>query len=251
MKLRTKIQILMVSVISFAAVLADAKVDSSSVRIRTGDMRLMSYLENLSDTLEIAISSTDLSNGGPEIHVSFGGPMTREQALVQAHSLLSMQGFALIYQTDLDAYRLMRLRDARDSNVPLIADASALPEDDSIVTHLIRLKHFPAEMIARNIRSVAPPAARIVPDEANNALYVTDSSRSIKKYRSIAFSLDTPNAALEAKEMAKRRSKNERCDDAAPAADNTNLFIALFASIGVILGFLVRGYMIRRIEGGL
>ncbi|MEK6705291.1 MAG: secretin N-terminal domain-containing protein [Bdellovibrionota bacterium] len=228
-----------------------AKDSSGNVRVKTGEMSLMAYLEGVSEVLGLQISASDLKGqDGPTVSVSFGGPMTREQAMAQMYSVLALRGYTLIHEANIDVYHLLRMRDARDSNLPLIIDQAVLPEDDSMVTHAIQMKYIPAEAVARNLRSLAPVNSRLIPDEGTNTLFITDSARAMKKYHAIVSRMDTPKAADEAKDYLKKRSKADAC--AAPEqGSNYTIFIVLFSLIGLILGFLIRGYVIRRIEGGL
>jgi uncharacterized membrane protein len=93
-----------------------------------------------------------------------------------------------------------------------------------------------------------------VPWEGINYLFVTDAQRSMFKYQEIVAQLDTPRAAEDMRAVLREREQEEAkpCPPLASAAvPSSALLIALFCLIGLTLGFLFRGYVIRRIEGGL
>lgn len=228
--------------------------ESKLIQIKAGEMDLMSYLEMLSDTLQIQINASALEGHSATVTLSQGGAMTREQILTQAYSQLSLQGYTLIHEADFDVYRLLRLRDARDENVPFVADPEALPDNDKMVTHLIGPRYLPAEWVARNLRSFAPANSRIIPIGNSNMLFITDFARSMKKYREIISRLDTPQADREIKNFLKNRpATRDRCETTVntPPLPTSALWIVLFGLIGTLFGFILRGYLIRRIEGGL
>jgi type II secretory pathway component GspD/PulD (secretin) len=219
-------------------------------------MGLMDFVEMASDAMEIEINASTLdSSGKHRVTVSRSDTMTREQAMARFLSQLSIQGFTLVQDEDMGFYRVVRLREARDDAIPFVTDPAQLPDNDLLVNHAIRLNHFPVDGMARTLRSFAPATSRLIPDAASGLLLITDSARAMTKYREISARLDTPKGAEEAREYLKSSAKSDTCGPvAAPAGSQpggSTILVMLIALIGLLLGFLIRGYVIRRIEGGL
>ena len=232
-----------------------ADAAENTIRFKTGEMELSSFVEMAAGALAINVNASALESLRAVITSSVAGPFTQEQGLTQLMSVLALQGIALVHDEDLEIYRIMRVRDARDANIPLILDPAQLPDNDLQVNHVFKMKYFPAEMMARNLRSFAPANARLIPDEATNSVLITDVSRSMAKYRDLISRLDTPRGADDAKTAMASRAKVEICPSAGSVPgngiNNNTVMLVMFSLIGLILGFLIRGYVIRRIEGGL
>jgi len=234
----------------FAPAFAD-----DSIHLKAGDRPFGAFIEEMSDGLGITINASDMS---PKtiVNVAQGGNLTRTEAFARLHALLWTQGYALIHTPDLDIYRIKKARDARDGNIPLFTDLGKLPDNDQLVTFAFYLRHIEPDAIARLIRSFAPAPSRIVPYSAGQLVLITDTARAMKKYQAIITRMDTPQAGVEAKEYLKSIKKEDCAEALAPPLNagmgpHPVIPIALFSLMGLILGFLVRGYVIRRIEGGL
>ncbi|MCM2279011.1 MAG: hypothetical protein NDJ89_13125 [Oligoflexia bacterium] len=227
------------------------------VRFKAGEMGLLPFLEMVSERLEISIDASGLGNGSSEtIAVPDAGEMTRERAKALALTSLYLSGYTWIQDTSTDLHRVVRQRDARDQEIPVISASAPLPDSDLLVTYILPVRHSPPEFIARNMRSFMPAASRIIPDDLNGAVLITDSAHNITKLKKLVERLDTPEAAKQAvKWLADRQKQAE--DASCPSSESdrpsmdTPLLIALFSLIALVIGFLARGYVIRRIEGGL
>lgn len=217
--------------------------------LKSGDLNLVDYLESASDQLGIALDLSTLGNLF-KVNVPPRGPMSREAAMAQVLSILSLQGMTLVHDSTTDLYSALRIRDARDAALPVIKDPKDLPDNDLLVTFVFSLKHANPEEVSRLLRSFAPTHSRILPAPGLKAVLVTDSARSIKKYIEMSKSFDQPQFAKELEELRKERRADPDCE-VEPVAASQTLFTVLFALIALIVGFLIRGYVIRRIEGGL
>jgi hypothetical protein len=101
--------------------------------------------------------------------------------------------------------------------------------------------------------------SRIIPDDTISSVLITDSAHNISKLNKIVQHIDTPQAAKQAKEWLTAISKNSEKNCATHGLDGGNtiqtiqpgILIALFSLIALVIGFLARGYVISRIEGGL
>ncbi len=230
-----------------------------AIRFKPGEMSMAEYLEMASNAIPMVVSNAAEDLSKYRVQVPRLGELDRAHALAQVLSTLSSRGLTLVEDEQLHFQRLLRVRDARDSAIPLITDLAAAPDNDKLVTFAFPLKHAQVEGVARLLRSFAPPSARLVPIEHSRTLLISDSSRSVAKYRDLIARLDTPEAAKDAEQVLKdqrARSEDENCPSAGPASPFSQgpqlpVLVALFAIMGVVIGFMVRGYVIRRIEGGL
>jgi type II secretory pathway component GspD/PulD (secretin) len=229
-----------------------AWAEEGTIRLKTGEMPLLEYVTMTSKALGLVLNATAIDNkDSSHVTVSRPGPFTREEVMTQMLTTTFLQGYTLVHDEELDFYRVMRQRDARDAPLRLVTDLAQLKDNDEIVSFIFKPKYFPVEGLARFLRSFAPANSRLIPEESTNSLIITDSARSIVKYQAMISRLDTPKAAEEAKAELKARAKNEQCPAVPDSGASPALFVALFALIGLIIGFLARGYAIRRIEGGL
>lgn len=229
-----------------------SSVHADEIRFESGEMELVAYVEMVADALDLQINASMLPRSDSQkVGLRQTGPFTREQALSQLFTTLALNGFTIVHDADLNLYRVLRMRDARDENIPLLKEGDSIPDNDSLVTYVHRLEHFPPDVMARNLRSFSPANSRLIPDEANAQILITDTAHSLGKYRAIMERLDTPQSAQEAREHLRSMPTQAKDCPTAEAPDHTVRFIVLYSLVALVLGFLLRGYVIRRIEGGL
>jgi type II secretory pathway component GspD/PulD (secretin) len=218
----------------------------------------------VSEKLNLQIDASELSDSDfGAVTVPDAGSLTSERAKALVLTVLYRQSLTWIQDAATDLYRIARLRDARDQEIPLIIDTdkdrTPLPDSDLLVTYIMTIAHTPAEYIARTMRSFMPATSRIMSDDATNSVLITDSAHNISKLKSLVQQLDTPEVAKKAKDFLIARAKKADANCSAPMPGLINdtltqqpwILIALFSLIALVIGFLARGYVIRRIEGGL
>lgn len=228
------------------------------VHLKAGESGLGEFLEMVSEKLDIQVNASGLDLK-ERISIPETGPLPLERAKALVLSSLYLKGYTWIYNAPVDLYRVLKQRDARDQEVPMLSESDPLPDSDVIVTYVKPIRHTHTDYIARNLRSFLPANSRIIPDEAMGAVLITDSAHNLSKLTEMIRRLDTPQLAKEAKEwlaeMAKRTEN--ACPQARgatsqfPPSPQPGILILLFSLIALVIGFLGRGYVIRRIEGGL
>lgn len=229
---------------------------SEKILLRSGEMGLFGFLEMVSEKLDLQIDASSLGVP-PETSVVLPntGPLSVESAKALVLSSLYLQGYTWLRDASTDLYRVMRIRDARDQETPMITEEAKLPETDLLVTYVMAINHTPPDYIARILRSFMPANSRIIPDEATRSVFITDSARNIFKLKKIIQQVDTTQTAKQAAEWLTTQSKRAEVtcpeDRVAPQTQQPTVLIALFSLIALVIGFLSRGYVIRRIEGGL
>jgi len=101
-----------------------------------------------------------------------------------------------------------------------------------------------------------PAGSRIIPYESMRSILITDSAHNISKLKVLQQRLDTPEAAKHSQDELADRVRKSDVPCPSPFGTNTSMpqpgiLIALFSLIALVMGFLARGYVIRKIEGGL
>jgi len=239
--------------LSCSALAGDA---SSEIRFKSGEMGLIAFLEMVSEKLDMTIDASGLGSDSLEtIAVPEMGALNRDRAQALVLTSLYLAGYTWIHDTAAEMYRVVRLRDARDLEIPVITDPAMLPDSDLLVTYVMSIQQTPPEYIARNMRSFMPASSRIIPNDANGTIIITDSAHNISKLKRLVERLDNPKSAKQAKELLANRASQAEATCPSPASDvlgpQPAILIALFSLMALIIGFLARGYVIRRIEGGL
>src|SRR4051812_16988904 len=102
------------------SVLAVDTIDQ--VRLKPGEMGILTFLEMVSDKLNLQIDASGLGPNFETVVVPDTGPLSSERAKALVLSSLYIQGYTWIYDSATDLYRVMRQRDARDLEIPVITD---------------------------------------------------------------------------------------------------------------------------------
>ena len=228
---------------------------AGEIQLKAGEMGFLNFLEMVSDRLNIQVNASGLDVGSKTVTVPNTGPLSLDRAKALILSTLYLQGYTWLHDSSTDTYRIMHQRDARDQETPMITDSAQLPDSDLLVTYFMKIEHVSPEYIARIVRSFMPANSRIIPDVATGSVLITDSSRNILKLKKLIQQVDTPETAKYSSDWLNAWSKKaeSNCSDqvAESRASQPVILIVLFSLIALIIGFLIRGYVIRRIEGGL
>jgi type II secretory pathway component GspD/PulD (secretin) len=254
--MKTAIALLLLAALTMASPSVGSAAEGL-VQFESGEMKLSDFLAMVSEKLDIQIDASGLGGAIQEIvSIPETGPLSPERAQAVVLTALNLAGDTWIHDSRTGFYRVLRQRDARDLELPAISDEKRLPDNDLMVNYVMRLGRTPPEYVARNIRSFMPANSRIIPDEMTRSLMITDSARNIAKLRKLVEKLDTPQAAQQARIWLEGQAK--QAENPCPAmpwsetqAPKPVTLIALFSLIALVIGFLMRGYVIRRIEGGL
>lgn len=225
------------------------------IQLKTGEMGFLSFLEMVSDRLNIQVNASGLEVPSKTVVVPNSGPLSLDRAKALVLSTLYLQGYTWVHDSATDVYRIMHQRDARDQETPMIADSAQLPDSDLLVTYFMKIEHVSPDYIARILRSFMPANSRIIPEGATNSVLITDSARNILKLKKLIKQVDTPETAKHSANWLNAWSKKmeNNCPDEVVGSRTfqPGILIVLFSLIALVIGFLIRGYVIRRIEGGL
>jgi general secretion pathway protein D len=229
---------------------------ASTVQFKPGTMGLLSFIEMVSEKLDLQVDASRVSEmGRVSVSIPDLGPVSVDRAKAMVLTSLHLQGLTWIHVPSIDLYRITRERDARDEDIPLLQGNDSLPENDLMVTYIMDLHHVPSDYVARAMRSFMPANGRIIPVEETRAVIITDTAYNISKLKALVSKLDTEEVAKDAKKalLAGAKRLEQFCPSSASEfqGPQTWLWMVMFSLIALIFGFLARGYLIRRIEGGL
>lgn len=115
--------------------------------------------------------------------------VTVDQAFAVFESVLKVKGFSLVLGPG-DTYKIIPIRDVKESSIDTIKDDRESPNRDRFVTRLVPLRFIDAEAITQTIKPLISKDASLVSYEATNTIIVTDSESNIRRLLSILDAID-------------------------------------------------------------
>lgn len=146
-------------------------------------------------------------------------------------------------------------RDTRYMTLPVYDDVEKVPRNYNHVQMSYNLQHIPAVEVTRNLRPFLSRYGRIIDDSYSNSIHLTEMAGSIHRLMTIVKFLDTPAFVDRMKQVEEINKKNEQVIKPEKSLvdiinGNQGLFLLVFLIMGSIVGFGLRGYTMKRIEGG-
>lgn len=115
--------------------------------------------------------------------------VTIDQAFAVFESVLKVKGFSLVLGPG-NTYKILPIRDIKESSVDTIKDNRPSPNRDRFVTRLVPLQFIDAAAITQTIKPLISKDASLVAYDATNTIIVTDSESNIRRLLSILAALD-------------------------------------------------------------
>ena len=115
--------------------------------------------------------------------------VTIDQAFAVFESVLKVKGFSLVLGPG-NTYKILPIRDIKESSVDTIKDNRPSPNRDRFVTRLVPLQFIDASAITQTIKPLISKDASLVAYDATNTIIVTDSESNIRRLLSILAALD-------------------------------------------------------------
>lgn len=163
------------------------------------------------------------------------------------------QGYTFLIRDNL--LQVINSRDIRYKSVPMYNKITEVPKTYNVIQFTLATTHIPSRDISRNLRPFMGRYGRIIDESNGQSLVIQDSALNIHRVYQIIKTLDTPEyEKLRGKLDGINKSLNpelvyeESFTDV--IADQNILFIVLFSLLSLVIGFGIRGYMMKRIEGG-
>jgi len=115
--------------------------------------------------------------------------VTVDQAFAVFESVLKVKGFSLVLGPG-DTYKIIPIRDVKESSIDTIKDDRASRNRDRFVTRLVPLRYIDAEGITETIKPLISKEASLVAYSPTNTIIVTDSESNIRRLLSILDAID-------------------------------------------------------------
>jgi len=168
-------------------------------------------------------------------------------------TMLFQSGFGMRILPETRTLSVFNSRDVRYLITSTFKDLSKVPDTYEHVQFMYELKHVPSAELASNLRPFMGRYGRIV--DHTNSILISDTGTNVKRVMQIVQELDTPAYSKSAAEVKELNEKNKKTITQKKGildilGDNNVIFLVLFALVGAVIGFGMRGYMMKRIEGG-
>ena len=193
----------------------------------------------------------DFSNSSIEIYGKKRVPAQELERFIS--NIYFEQGYTFLIRDNL--LQVINSRDIRYKSVPMYNKITEVPQTYNVVQFTLATSHIPSRDISRNLRPFMGRYGRIIDESNGQSLVIQDSALNIHRIYKVIKTLDTP-------EYEKLRGKLESINQSLNPelvyeesftdviADQNILFIVLFSLLSLVIGFGIRGYLMKRIEGG-
>ncbi len=228
--------------------------DGNGFRLTRNKFSARELLKDYSALSELNLSvSPDFTDQTFEIHGN--RKLSREMVEGFVSRIMDISGNAFIVKPQSPFVEVISARDARYATVPVYEDESMIPYNDNYIQFNFRLKHADPADLARNMRPFLSRYGRVVDVKHARTVHLMDNASNVRRLIQISKIIDVPSFKEGKKEIdsinEKHRKilKNEK-DVLAILLENNGIFLVVFLVLGIILGFGIRGYVIKRVEGG-
>lgn len=171
-------------------------------------------------------------------------------------SLIVSEDLSVIQSKDKTNFSVLRKKDVRYDSIPLYNKISEVPDTDELVYFYKKLTNVSPKQVERAFRPFQSKVGRIYSEVNSRVIVMMDSARNVKNLYKIISQYDTPEMAAGIKASKKLNKElksiaSKKVPLSNKIENNIFLFISLFSLIFLIIGFMLRGFVIRKIEGGL
>ena len=181
--------------------------------------------------------------------------LTLEQVEGFLSRVLSISENMMIVDPGIPFIQVIEGRDARYSTLPVYDNIDAFPDNDNFVQYNLRLKYAEPSDVAWNMRPFLSRYGRVIDVPHARSLHLADTGSNIKRLVSMAKLIDVDTYAKDKKEIESINEKHRKILKKEKSLvdimlENNGVFLIVFMILGLILGFGIRGYVMKRIEGG-
>lgn len=115
--------------------------------------------------------------------------MSADQAYAVFESVLQVKGFAIV-ETPGGAYKVIPVRDAKETSIETIPSNRPSPNRDLYVTRLIPLRYIEADSIVNTLKPLVSKDAAMASYAPTNTVILTESAANIRRLLAIIESID-------------------------------------------------------------
>lgn len=244
-------KVILLSLIAFCA-FAQIKKSGNDWEIEKNKVDLKSLARSYAIEKDLNLTIPhDFKNSSIEI---YGSKIIKKDEIDKFVSKVFFeQGYTFIIRDSL--LQVVNMRDVRYQSVKMYKDIKKVPRTYNIVQYTTNTTHIPSRDISMNLRPFMGRYGRIIDESNGQSIVVQDSALNIHRVHQIIKLLDTP---LYQKRLERLRAMNKKLDPelvyeeslTEVLSDQHVLFIILFSLLSLVIGFGIRGYLMKRIEGG-
>ena len=181
--------------------------------------------------------------------------LTKDQVEGYVSRVLSISFHTMIVDPAVPFIQVIQSRDARYTTLPVYNDLKDLPNNDNFVQYNHRLQFADPSDVARNMRPFLSRYGRVIDVPHARSIHIADTADNVKRLIAMTNIVDVADYEKDKKEIEainekyKKLIKNEK-SFITILVENNGIFLVVFTILGLILGFGIRGYMMKRVEGG-
>lgn len=193
----------------------------------------------------------------PKSRVSLAGPRIINQADLKLFVSAAAEeaNLTIIPHDKLNHLQVINTRDIRYSGGILHKDISTVEDTYTYTMVMLKPKYIEVENLVKSLRPFMSRYGRMVEDRNTNSLILSDTGKNLRRLEKLITSIDKPQfkARVDLLDGLNKKGVVE-IEQEVSFLDYLEsqyvLFILAFSLIGGILGFGIRGYLMKRIEGG-
>jgi len=183
------------------------------------------------------------------------GPRNIDKASFELYisTMLSQSGFGMRILPETRTLSVFNRRDVRYIITSSYSDLTKVPDTYEHIQFMYELKHIQSAELARNLRPFIGRYGRII--DHTNSILLSDTGKNVRRVMKIIQELDNPDYLKSAAEVKELNEKNKKIFEKKKGFieilnNNNVIFLLLFSLVGAVIGFGIRGYAMKRIEGG-
>ncbi|HKI51420.1 MAG TPA: type II secretion system secretin GspD [Geothermobacteraceae bacterium] len=119
-------------------------------------------------------------------------PMSLAEAYKLFLAVLNSKGYTVVPAGK--AHKIVTLRDAKESNLPVVSKIPARSRGDEFITQLVPLQNVDAAEMVVILTPLIPKTSNLIAFAPSNTLVITDSAANIDRLIKIVHELDTPTS---------------------------------------------------------
>lgn len=164
-------------------------------------------------------------------------------------------GYTILKNEKLNQIEVINSRDIRYRGGKIYTNIDDVPMDYNHVQYVTHLKYIEASEVSRNMRPFMSRYGRVIDEKNANTLIIADTGKNIHRLNKLISKIDTEEYQeskiyIENLNSSAKKKITKKKNLLKFISDQHILFIIAFLLIGIILGFGIRGYSIKKIEGG-
>jgi type II secretory pathway component GspD/PulD (secretin) len=179
----------------------------------------------------------------------------KEKIDLYISAVVSEVGYTFVLNKELNQIQVMPTRNVRYHGGKLYSEIENVPDSYNHAMFSMKLKHAKAGNLSRNMRPFMSRYGRVIDEKTANTLIISDTGKNIKRLYKLVKSFDTSEFEQNVKFLKKINKKGKEVVETEVSTldfikDQHILFIIIFSLIAGIMGFGLRGYLMKRVEGG-